>query len=332
MIDLPEERRNQAEVYELRAEIEGEPERLDRYLGNHPDLPASRTKVQQLAVDGCVMVSGETVKPNHKLKGGESIRVVIPANPQTELKAENIPLEIVYEDEHLAVVNKPAGMVTHPGIGNRSGTLVNAIMYHFKTLSRSEDDIRPGIVHRLDKDTTGLLVVAKTDAAHEGLHEAIKNREIGRTYLALICGHMKEASGLIDLPLGRARTDRMLMRVTQLRSREARTEYKLLERYDSYDLLEVKLQTGRTHQIRVHFSHLGHPVFGDQAYGGREKWHKGQYAPDRPLSRLLLKMMDRQSLHAQELKFTHPITGREVDVKCPPPEDFQAILDKLREQ
>lgn len=332
MLDLPEERRNRAEVFEIRAQIETESERVDRYLGSHPDIPASRTKIQQLAVDGFVMVSGLAVKPNHKLKGGETIRVVIPAHPQIELKGEDIPLEIMYEDEYLAVVNKPAGMVTHPGIGNRSGTLVNAIMFHFDSLSRSEDDVRPGIVHRLDKDTTGLLVVAKTDAAHEGLHLLIKNREIARTYLALVCGHMKEESGLIDLPVGRARTDRMLMRVTDKRSREARTEYRHLERYDSYDLLEVKLHTGRTHQIRVHFSHIGHPVFGDQAYGGREKWHKGQYAPDRPLSRELLKMMGRQALHAQELKFVHPITKKMVDIKCEPPEDFQAILDKLRAQ
>ena len=332
MLDLPEERRNRAEVVELRAEIETDSERLDRYLGLHPDVPASRTKIQRLAADGFIMVSGQIVSANHKLRGGETIRVVIPAHPQMELIGEDIPLEIMYEDEHLAVVNKAAGMVTHPGIGNRSGTLVNAIMFHFDSLSHSEDDVRPGIVHRLDKDTTGLLVVAKTDAAHEGLHLAIKNREISRTYLALVCGHMKEEAGLIDLPVGRARSDRMLMRVSDKRSREARTEYRLLERFDSYDLLEVKLHTGRTHQIRVHFSHLGHPVFGDQAYGGREKWHKGQYAPDRPLSRKLLKMFDRQALHAQELKFIHPVTEEKLDIKCDPPEDLQAILDILRAQ
>jgi 23S rRNA pseudouridine1911/1915/1917 synthase len=332
VIDNSEERRGRDQVIELKARIEDETDRLDRYLGSHPDVPASRSKIQKLAADGYIMVAGRTVSANYKLKGGETIRITIPQHVPTVLKGEDLPLEILYEDDYLAVVNKPAGMVTHPGIGNRSGTLVNALIHHFDELALTGESERPGIVHRLDKDTTGLLVVAKTDEAFEALRTAIKAREIKRTYLALVCGHMRDETGLINLPVGRARTDRMLMRVTDHRSREAITEYRLLERFDSYDLLEVKLHTGRTHQIRVHFSHLGHPVFGDPSYGGRERWHKGQFAPDRPLGKQLLKMLPRQALHAKELSFTHPITHQEVAVTSNPPVDFQSVLDKLREQ
>lgn len=312
--------------------IEENSERLDRYLGLHKEIPASRTLIQALAVDGYIMVAGKTVPPNFKLRGGETIRVVIPVRLTPELVAEDIPLEIVFEDDHLAVVNKPAGLVTHPGVGNRTGTLVNAIMFHFDSLSRAGETERPGIVHRLDKETSGLLIVAKTNLVHEAMQEMIQSRDVKRTYMALICGHMKEETGIIDLPLGRARTDRMRMTVTRRQSREAQTEYLLQERFRSYDLLEVKLHTGRTHQIRVHFSHLGHPVFGDPQYGGREVWHQAQFGPERPLGRKLLGLLSRQALHAKELKFVHPITEELIHLICEPPEDFQQVLDILRSE
>jgi 23S rRNA pseudouridine1911/1915/1917 synthase len=306
-----------------------EPERVDRYLGSHRDVGLSRTGIQKLIQTGLILLDGKTINVKHLVTGGESITISIPEEPPTILTGEDIPLDIVFEDDYLAVVNKPTGMVTHPGVGNRSGTLVNALIHHIGRLAEGKAPHRPGIVHRLDKDTSGLLVIARTDDVYNSLQEALKRREVTRTYLALVCGHMSEDEGTIDLPIGRSLKDRKKMSVTHVDSREAVTRYRVVDRFRSYDLLDVNLLTGRTHQIRVHFSHLGHPVFGDGDYGGREKWHRGLFGPERPLAKKLLDAISHQALHARKLEFVHPVTTQPMSFEAPPPGDFQTVLDIL---
>ncbi|MEW5995125.1 MAG: RluA family pseudouridine synthase, partial [Candidatus Zixiibacteriota bacterium] len=249
-----------------------------------------------------------------------------------DLTGEDIPLKIVYEDDQVVVVDKPAGLVVHPAPGHYSGTLVNALIHHFESLAGGSAIERPGIVHRLDKDTAGLILVARTDSAYQKLQQQMQRREIKRTYLALICGHVKEKEGVIELPIGRSHRDRKKMAVTQVSGREAVTRYRLRERFRTYDLLEVDLLTGRTHQIRVHFSHLGHPIFGDPEYGGREKWHRGAFGPERQFASRLLQLIDRQALHAAKLTFTHPATGRKITLESELPDDFAKVLEQLRQE
>ncbi len=305
------------------------PQRIDRYLASHSDLDLTRSRIQKLFENGLITVDGKVASKKYKVSGGEIIRLDIPPLPRMDLEGEPISLDFVYEDDHLVVVNKPPGMVTHPAAGNYSGTLVNALIYHLGRLPSTGPHDRPGIVHRLDKNTSGLLVVARTDETLRALQKAVHDRSVTRTYLALVCGHMKNEKGTIDLPIGRSLRDRTRMSVTSRKSRNAVTEYRLLDRYRSYDLLEVNLQTGRTHQIRVHLSHLGHPVFGDPDYGGRQKWHRGIFAPERILAGKLLEKMKRQALHATRLKFDHPVTGAVIDVSVDPPEDFRELLNLL---
>jgi 23S rRNA pseudouridine1911/1915/1917 synthase len=307
-------------------------ERLDKYIGGNPEIGLTRSRAQKLIFQGLILVNGEKVLAKHVLTGGEIIQLTIPPMPVEGIKGEDIPLDIVHEDDYLVVVNKPAGMVTHPGVGNRSGTLANALVYHFEKLSHESGRHRPGIVHRLDRDTSGLLVVAKDDDTHLALQGLIKTRELKRTYLALVCGHMKEETGTIDLPIGRHGTIRTLMAVNGDNSREAVTRYRLLERYNSYDLLEVSLETGRTHQIRVHFSHLGHPVFGDPDYGGRDKWVNAMFGPERPLARRLLEILPRQALHAAKIEFPHPHTGEKLAFEAKPPGDFAGVVATLHKE
>jgi 23S rRNA pseudouridine1911/1915/1917 synthase len=307
-------------------------ERLDKYIGGNPDIGLTRSRAQKLIFQGLILVDGEKVQAKHVLTGGETIQLTIPPLSEEGIKGENIPLDIVYEDDHLVLVNKPAGMVTHPGVGNRSGTLANALVYHFDSLSHESGRHRPGIVHRLDRDTSGLLVVAKDDDTHLALQELIKSRQLKRTYLALVCGHMKEETGVIDLPIGRHRTVRTLMAVNGDNSREAVTHYRLLERYRSYDLLEVSLETGRTHQIRVHFSHLGHQVFGDPDYGGRDKWVNAMFGPERPLARRLLELLPRQALHATKIEFPHPKSGERLAFEATLPGDYAEIVALLQRE
>lgn len=318
-----------ASVIEIEIPTDISPQRVDRYLASCQDLDISRSRIQRLFEDGLVTIDGRTAIKKQRIKGGETIVLTIPPAPQMHLEGEDIPIDIVYEDEHLAVVNKPSGMVTHPATGNYGGTLVNAMIHYFGKMSDLGGADRPGIVHRLDKNTSGLLIVARDDTAFLALQKAVQEREVARSYLALVCGHMKEDAGTIDLPIGRSLKDRKKMIVTHHRSREAVTSYKLLDRYRSYDLLEVNLHTGRTHQIRVHLSHLGHPVFGDPEYGGRQKWHRGIFAPERLLAKRLLEIMPRQALHAARLEFTHPITQEKLSLHRDPPEDFRALLQML---
>ncbi len=314
---------------EILVETGVERQRIDSYLGKHPDAGLTRSRVQKLIDDGLVLLNGEKVSKKATVKSGDSISVTVTPPAPSEIRPENIALDIVYEDDHMAVINKPPGMVVHPGAGNFSGTLVNALLYHFKNLPSGSGPDRPGIVHRLDKDTSGLLLIAKSEEVYQKLQKAIQAREVKRTYLALVCGHVVKDSDTVNLPIGRSLKNRKMMAVTNVASREAVTLYTLVKRYRSYDLLEVNLQTGRTHQIRVHFSHLGHPVFGDGDYGGREKWHRGMFAPERPLAKKLLAQLNRQALHARQIKLVHPVIGEEMSFEAKTPEDIANTLEIL---
>lgn len=306
-----------------------DPVRVDKYLASLPDLDLSRAFIQHLIADGQVRIDGVAASKNRRLKGGETIHLHIPPPDLPDLVPEDIPLDIVYEDEHLAVVNKPAGLVVHPAPGNPRHTLVNALLYHFGHLSGDVEDLRPGIIHRLDKNTSGLLLVAKTDPVARKLRAQLADRKITKTYDAVICGHMPERGGTIDFPIGRSMKDRKKMIVTNLRSRPAVTGYRVRDRFRINELVEVDLVTGRTHQIRVHFSHINRPVLGDPDYGGRQKWLRGIAAPDRTMARTLLEMIDRQALHARALGFVHPVTGVGMTLTSDPPPDMARLIDFL---
>ena len=287
-------------------------ERLDYYLSLELD-EVSRSRIQKLIKDGMIDVNGKPKKPSYLVKEGDSIVVRLPAPRALEIEAEDISIDIVYEDTDVAVVNKSQGMVVHPAPGNYSGTLVNALLYHMDSLSSINGVIRPGIVHRLDKDTSGLMVVAKNDKAHRFLSARLKDHLVYREYIALVHGNVKDDSGIVDAPIGRDQKDRKKMSVTYKNSKEAVSHYSVLKRYDKYTLVAVKLQTGRTHQIRVHFSHINHPVVGDPVYSKG----KNEFG------------LDRQLLHARTLSFTHPSTGLDVEFQCPVPDVFRNILNKL---
>jgi 23S rRNA pseudouridine1911/1915/1917 synthase len=306
--------------------------RLDLFLSEHDDLELTRSRIHKLMANEMVLLDGVVVGKSFRLKGGEVVLVKIPPPPVTHLQGEDIPLDVIFEDDDLLVINKPAGMVTHPAPGHPSGTLVNAIINHLGGKPEAGDVARPGIVHRLDKNTSGLLVVARNEKAYLGLQQDLQDHTVGRSYLGLACGHLPKASGRIDEPIGRSIRNRLVMAVGGSGAREAVTDYSLTKRYRTYDLLDISLHTGRTHQIRVHLAHLGHPIFGDPDYGGREKWHKGIFAPERPLARKLLEMMPRQALHAYRLSFTHPVNGTELSFEAPLPDDYRALLETLDQE
>ena len=282
----------------------------------------SRTSIKRLIEDGDVLVGGRMAKPAHKLRAGERVEVDLAAipTPLTELVPENIPLEIVYEDDCLIVINKPAGLVVHPGAGVPAGTLANALAYHFGQLSARSGTERPGIVHRLDRDTSGLIVVAKTEQAHEKLAEQFRTREAFKSYMALVHGRLSQESGLIDQPVGRDPRHRTRMWVVP-GSRPALTLYRVRWRYERMTLLEVEIKTGRTHQIRVHLAWLKHPVVGDELYGmGRD-----QGVPDTRL-RLAISKLGRQFLHAEQLGFRHPRTGERLRFTARLPRELAEFL------
>ena len=314
---------------ELNLQVErGTTDRIDRYLSETRQV-ATRAQVQRLLRAGRISVDGRPVKPSHHLKGGETIHVEIPDPEPAHLVAETIPLDIVYEDSHLVVVNKAPGMVVHPGSGVRSGTLANALLAHCRDLSGIGGVVRPGIVHRLDKGTSGLLVVAKDDATHLALSEALKARRIGRVYEAVVWGEPTE-DGTIETLIGRSRADRKRMAVRRRDGRSAVTSYRMVERFEFASRLEVRLRTGRTHQIRVHMAHVGHPVFGDPTYGGRRRTYGSLSRSEMEHARTYLKLIDRQALHARSLAFEHPHTGRQMTLDAPFPEDMARLVDALR--
>ena len=288
--------------------------RLDAYIAKkREDL--SRVMVQKLIENGNVLVDGKKRKISYKVQVGEVIELDIPEAKETGVKAEDIPLDIVYEDEDIIVVNKPKGMVVHPANGNPDGTLVNAIMAHCKgSLSGIGGEIRPGIVHRLDKDTSGLLIVAKNDKAHINMSEQIKNREVKKVYIALVRGVVPENEATINMPIGRSSKDRKKMAVRK-DGKEAITHFKVLKRYANYTLLEVKIDTGRTHQIRVHMAEIGHPVVGDMVYSNG----KNEFG------------IQGQMLHAKSLDFKHPISGKQMHLEAEVPEVFISVLNQLDE-
>ncbi len=303
-------------------------ERLDTFLTAHVEN-ATRSKVQKAIRDGAVTVDGSTVRPSHPVAPGEHIRVTLPKSPPQEAVAEEIPLDIVYEDDDLLVVNKPAGMVTHPAYGNYSGTLVNALLHHCRSLSTLTDPLRPGIVHRLDKDTSGLMVVAKNDPAHARLARQFSRRTIIREYHAIVWGTFHAKTGRIEAELGRSKSDRKKMAVVK-EGKHAVTEFTVLEQFPYLALLRLKLQTGRTHQFRVHLAHIGHPVFGDPTYNGRHLVAgPGTPAQKREVQRLL-ELIPRQALHAKTLGFAHPVTGKELFFDSELPTDMQEVLNTLR--
>ena len=288
--------------------------RIDRYLSDHID-DLSRSAATKLIDDGMVTVGEKAVKKNYKTAVGDRITVLIDDPQPVDITPEDIPLDIVYEDAHLLVVNKPKGMVVHPAPGNYSGTLVNALMYHCgDELSGINGELRPGIVHRIDKNTSGLLAVAKSDIAHAGLSEQIKAHSFTREYLAICYGNIKEDERTVDAPIGRHKIDRKKMCVTQLNSKPAVTHIKVLERYSGFTYILCRLETGRTHQIRVHLSSIGHPLAGDDVYG-----------PSKVITEL-----HGQCLHAYKLGFVHPVTGAYMEFTADPPESFVRFREKLR--
>jgi 23S rRNA pseudouridine1911/1915/1917 synthase len=302
--------------------------RIDKYLAE--ELEISRTKVQRHIKRGRITVNGDTVRSNHVLHPGDVVEFLIPPPRSPSLTPEDIPLSIKYEDESLMVIDKPAGMVVHPAPGSWEGTLVNAVLYYCRDMSFSSEDSRPGIVHRLDKDTSGLIIVAKNEDIKGILSKAISSREIIRTYITLTLGHIKLREGIIDTPIGRHPTDRRKMSTFGSNPREASTAYRILESYDVCELIEVNLITGRTHQIRAHFSSIGHPVVGDTLYYGGRGREKGFLGAQREKVRKLLALIDRQALHAYKLQFQHPLSEELITLKSEYPQDIENLLVFLR--
>lgn len=288
--------------------------RIDRYLTEQcPEL--SRSYIQKLLKDQKVKADHKTVKANYKVQPGQEIVVEIPDAEPLDIQPEDIPLDILYEDPYLLVVNKPKGMVVHPAAGHTGGTLVNAVMAHCgENLSGINGVLRPGIVHRIDKDTTGALLVCKTDEVHRSLAKQLKEHSIKRRYRAIVRGNLKEDTGTIEGPIGRHPTDRKKMAINYKNGKDAVTHYKVLERFGQYTYVECRLETGRTHQIRVHMSSIGHPLLGDTVYGsGKDPFH-----------------LEGQTLHAMILGFIHPTTGEYMEFSAPLPEYFLKLLEKLR--
>jgi 23S rRNA pseudouridine1911/1915/1917 synthase len=302
-------------------------ERLDLFLTHHIEN-ATRNKVQQAIREGMVLVNGKEARASHLVSPGEVVHITLPKPPPQKAVPEDIPLEMAYEDDFLLVVNKRAGMVTHPAHGNYSGTLVNALLYHCRSLASAGDVTRPGIVHRLDKDTSGLLVIAKTDAVHASLAQQFSARTVDREYQAVVWGVFRKPKGDIDAQLGRSRSDRKRMSVIE-GGKHAVTQYSVIRQYPYLCLLSLRLLTGRTHQIRVHLAHIGHPVFGDPTYGGR-RIVTGTGSPrQRDEVHRLLGMMPRQALHAKTLGFLHPATNKRVFFTSDLPADMTALLETL---
>jgi 23S rRNA pseudouridine1911/1915/1917 synthase len=304
----------------------GEEGRLDRFVCDRLDI--SRTRVQALVAEGRVKVDGRPARKSEAVQPGMRIEVVVPPPVAVDIPAEGLPLDIVFEDEHLVVVNKAAGMVVHPAPGHRTGTLVNALLFHVRDLSGVGGRLRPGIVHRLDRDTSGLLVAAKTDAAHAGLADALRKRKVKRIYVAAAWGHLSESPVTIDAPIGRDRKDRKRMAVSEA-GRSAVTRVRVRERWVRADLLDVALKTGRTHQIRVHLAHIGHPVVGDPLYGSG--WERGMGGPERAWAKELARRTPRLFLHAAELGFEHPVSGAAMRFQAPLPPDLAAVAEWARD-
>lgn len=303
----------ETEVLEWTVSAEHHKERIDKYITESIEENVSRSQIQLWIQDGHVKVNDRIVKPNYKLSEGDTITLVVPEASAVDIVPENIPLDIAYEDSDVIVINKPRGMVVHPAPGHTSGTVVNALMYHCHDLSGINGELRPGIVHRIDKDTSGLLMAAKNDKAHASLAAQLKDHSCTRKYIAVVHGNIDHDQGTIDAPIGRDPHDRKMYTVTDKNSKHAVTHFVVLERFGDYTTVELKLETGRTHQIRVHMKFIGHPLVGDPMYG-RSKGMK----------------MDGQALHAAILGFEHPASGKYLEFEAPLPEDMEHLLERLR--
>ena len=288
--------------------------RLDSFLAAAlPDV--TRSAAARLIETGQATVNGRAVSKSRKLSGGEEIAVTLPDPEPIEALPQDIPLDVVYEDDDVIVVNKPVGLVVHPAPGHPDGTLVNALLYHCgSTLSGVGGALRPGIVHRIDRDTSGLIIAAKNDAAHQALSAQLQDHTLARTYEAVVTGNLREDRGTVAAPIGRHHTDRKKMAVTDHGGKPAVTHWEVLERFPGYTHVRCRLETGRTHQIRVHMAHIGHPIYGDTVYGAKKP----------------VPGLTGQCLHAVSLRFVHPRTGETVELSCPLNEEFEAVLEKLR--
>lgn len=306
----------QEKVVQFRVSESEKNTRVDIFL-SQKDIGLSRSQVKRIIDEGLVLSKNYPLKAKYRIKEGEEIKVHVPAATKPDMEAENIPLDIVYEDSSLIVVNKSPGMVVHPAAGNYSGTMVNALLYHCKDLSGIGGVERPGIVHRLDKDTSGLLMVAKDDFTHQALTEQLQERTIVRKYIAIVHGVMKDNSGTVDKEIGRHKKNRKKMSVVTSKGREAVSTYHVLERFSNVTSVEVFLKTGRTHQIRVHLASIGYPVVGDKVYG-RKRGSEGAC------------FIKRQALHAALLGFNHPKTNKHLEFTSPLPEDMQEVIRELK--
>ncbi|WP_018756658.1 RluA family pseudouridine synthase [Paenibacillus terrigena] len=313
MSEQQEQRGSEADVQEWTVTAEDHKERIDKYITESIEDNVSRSQIQLWIQDGHALVNGRVVKSNYKLAEGDRITLTIPEVSPVDIVPEDIPLDIAYEDRDVVVINKPRGMVVHPAPGHSSGTVVNALMYHCKDLSGINGELRPGIVHRIDKDTSGLLMAAKHDQAHASLAAQLKDHSVTRKYIAIVHGNIAHDHGTIDAPIGRDAGDRKMYTVTDKNSKHALTHFLVLERFGDYTMVELKLETGRTHQIRVHMKFIGHPLVGDPMYGRS----KGM-------------QMDGQALHAAVLGFVHPMTVKYLEFEAPLPADMEHLLDRLR--
>lgn len=306
-------------------------ERIDTYLTNSVEN-ATRSRIQKLIKANLVTVDGKIVKPNFIVTPGQLIELTIPMTPRPEeTEPEDIPLNIVFEDDYLIIVNKPPGMVAHPSLGNYSGTLVNALLHHTQKLSRLNQPGRPGIVHRIDKDTSGLLLIAKDEWTHAQLARQFANHTIDREYWAVCWGLFKDRKGEIIGNITRSNKDRKLFTVSRTEGKYAHTFYEVIEEFEFASLVKLKLKTGRTHQIRVHMTHIKHPIFGDPSYGGRKIVYGSEFSKMKSRVENLLQIIARQALHAKTLGFIHPHTKEKVFFDSNLPEDISHLIDKLRD-
>lgn len=307
-------------------------ERIDTYLANSIEN-STRSKIQKLIKADLVTVNNKTVKPNYLVVPGDLIEVRIPVSPRPEhIDPEEIPLDIKYEDDYLLIVNKPPGMVAHPALGNYSGTLVNALLHYTNKLSdyNEDDHVRPGIIHRIDKDTSGLLLIAKDENVHAKLAKQFADHSIDREYWAICWGIFKNSTGEIIGNIARSKRDRKIFSVSENEGKHAHTYYEVIEEFEFASLLKLKLKTGRTHQIRVHMSHINHPIFGDPTYGGRVIVYGSSLPKMKSRVHNLLEIMPRQALHAKTLGFFHPVKKEKVFIDSELPPDMQTLIEKLR--
>ncbi len=307
--------------------------RIDKFLVNRMEN-ASRNRIQTAADEGNILVNGKAVKSSYKVKPLDEISIVMPYPPrELEIIPEDIPIDILYEDDDVIIINKEAGLVVHPGFGNYTGTLVNALTFHLKDLPLFQNgDMRAGLVHRIDKNTSGILVIAKNERAHARLARQFFDHTISRVYNALVWGNLPQDEGTITGHIGRSLRDRLKMAVFEDGSngKHAVTHYKVLERFGYVTLVECRLETGRTHQIRVHFEHIGHPLFNDERYGGDRILKGTTFSKYKQFIENCFEIMPRHALHARSLGFTHPSTGKEVYFESDPPQDMRTVLDKWR--